>query len=69
MRRVILVSCLLLAAPALAQDRPLAYVGKWGEVADKKCSEPLLITATTMEAIGDDSRQCQLLVAAPEGRS
>lgn len=37
---------------ALAQP---AYVGQWSEVADKACTEPLKITATTMEAIGDDS--------------
>jgi len=69
MRRLILVACLLLSVPALAQDRPPAYVGKWAEMADAKCSESLLITDKTMKAIGDDSWQCQLPALAPNARS
>lgn len=49
-----------MAWPAVAEDRPLPYVGKWAEAADAKCSEPLQITDRTMEAIGDVSWQCQL---------
>ncbi|MFJ7441027.1 hypothetical protein ACIQW5_25610 [Methylorubrum thiocyanatum] len=69
MRRVVLVPLLLLAAPALAEDRPPAYVGKWAVIADKTCAEPLLITEQTMEAIGDDSWQCQLPALAPTALS
>nr|WP_321182250.1 hypothetical protein [Methylobacterium sp. Leaf122] len=65
MRLVAIV--LLLAGPALAAEP--AYVDRWAEMADAKCSEPLLITATTMEALGDDSWQCQLPATAPGARS
>ncbi|MBB2965007.1 hypothetical protein FHU13_005429 [Methylobacterium sp. R2-1] len=64
------VHCRLLVPlplPLLAAEP--AYVGKRAEMADANCSEPLLITATTMEAIGDESWQCQLLASAPGARS
>lgn len=65
MCRVLIASILVLTAPAaIAQP----YVGKWAETADSKCSEPLLLTATTMEVIGDDSWQCSF-PAGGEGRS
>ena len=46
----VFVPLLLLADPALGAEP--AYVGKWAEMADAKCPEPLLITATTLEALG-----------------
>lgn len=63
-RKVLMVLGGRVAWPAVAEDCPLPYVGKWAGVADAKCSEPLLITATTMKALADDSSQCQLPASA-----
>ncbi len=69
MHAVLFVPLLILAAPALTQDCSPADVGKWAEMADAKCSEPLLITDETIKATGDDFWQCQLPAAAPNARS
>lgn len=67
MRRVLMGIAILWAGPALAVE--LAFIGKWAETADAKCSEPLLITETTMEALARGSWQCLLAATTPWARS
>ena len=67
MRKVLMGIANLWAGPALAVEH--AFIGKRAETADKTCKEPLLLTDTTMEVIGDDTWQCRFPAAGQGGRS